>query len=392
MPGSVEELLSLVDERRLRDTLFELVCIPSPTGHVSDLAIHLAGIWRGLGLSDVELVETPGWENSPSVVAWRRGVAGGPTLHFNGHLDHIHQAHVPPYLDGDRVVGRGSADMKSGLACMIEVARVLSESGLALPGDLLFTSHDLHEAPIGYGDGVRTLIERGFTGDAVIVTEGPPHEFYVAGKSNSVFEVDVSWAGDPIHELNVTPEMPNMLEVGADVVLALRGLRERVAQRVDDLLGPESLFLGILRSGDFYNRLPTSCHITGTRRFPPETRRADVEAELRDVVRSAVGDRPVVVHVDAGTGNDGFRISEDEPIARALRTGYARATGSELPLGIQLFGADNAKFISWGGVPAVTHGVGLAQAHAELEWCAGGDLVRVTRVFLATILEFYGLV
>jgi succinyl-diaminopimelate desuccinylase len=389
MTDTLQRLLSLVDRQRLRDTLYDLVCVPSPTGQARPVANRLAEIWRELGLSDVELIETPGWSNSPSVVGWLRGQGNGPVLHFNGHMDHIHQAHVAPYLDGERVVGRGAADMKSGLACMIELARVLQAAGVELPGDLLFSSHDLHEDPIGHGEGVRTLIEHGFTGDAVVVAEGPPHEFFVAGKSNSLVEIDLQWAGDPIHELNVTPEMPNLIEVGADVVLALRELKGRIAARVDDLFGPESFFLGILRAGDFYNRLPTRCHITATRRFPPETRRFDVEAEIRDAVRAAVGDRPVQALVDASTGNDGFRISADEPIAAALRGAYAQVTGRELPLGIQLFGADNAKFIAWGGTPAVAHGVGLAQAHAELEWCDARDLERVTHVFLATVMKFY---
>jgi len=392
MTHMLDQLLSLVNKDRLRDTLYDLVRVPSPTGQARPVAGRLADIWREIGLSEIEMIETAGWDNSPSVVGWRRGVGNGPTLHFNGHMDHIHQAHVAPYLDGDRVVGRGAADMKSGLACMIELARVLEAAGVELPGDLLFSSHDLHEDPIGHGEGVRTLIERGFTGDAVVVAEGPPHEFLVAGKSNSLVEIDLRGAGDPIHELSITPDMPNLIEVGADVVLALRALKARIAARVDDQFGPQSFFLGIMQAGDFYNRLPTRCHITATRRFPPETQRNDVEAEIRNVVVAAVGDRPVQVKVDASRGNDGFRISAQEPIAVALRDGYRRVTGSELPSGIQLFGADNGKFIAWGGVPAVAHGVGLAQAHADLEWCDANDLVRVTRVFLATLLGFYDLI
>ena len=383
-----KKLLPLVDKDRIKETLSDFVRIPSPTGNVRSFANHLATVMRDNGLDDVELVETEGWPNSPSVVGWRRGLSRKPRLHFSAHMDHIHQDHVPPYVDGDRVVGRGAADMKCGVAAIIELIRVLRS--IELPGDLLVTGHDLHEAPVGYGEGVRTLIEKGYVGDAVIVTEGPKDEVYLNGKSVSVFEIDLKWNGEAVHELNVTRDMPDLVEIGADVTKALKALQPRLSRRRDDVLGPETIFLGMLRVGDFYNRLPMYCHIVGTRRFPPETAQTEVERELRETVLSVVGGLPIDVRV--GTkGDDGFRLSADEPIVKMIHSAYQQVTGRSLPIGIQLFAADNAKFINWGRVPCVGHGIGLARAHADLEWCDVNDLAQVVRVLLATTLNFFGL-
>jgi acetylornithine deacetylase/succinyl-diaminopimelate desuccinylase-like protein len=71
-------------------------------------------------------------------------------------------------------------------------------------------------------------------------------------------------------------------------------------------------FLGILQAGDFYNRLPHSCRIVGTRRFAPEIEREDMQKELLHAVASAIGDQPVAVWVDTSKGNDGYRLSPDE--------------------------------------------------------------------------------
>lgn len=392
MNDLARRLTGLVDKKRIQATLFEMVNIPSPTGNARRFAEYFAGLLRDIGLTDVQLIETEGWPNSPSVVGWRRGRAGSPTLHFNGHMDHIHQAHVAPYLDGDKVVGRGAADMKYGLAGMVELVRVLNEAGVELPGNLLLSSHDLHEGPWGHSEGVRSLIEHGFIGDAVIVTEGPKHAVYVGNISNSLFTIELKWEGDSIHELTIPPGTPNLVEIGAKVVVALTELKERIIQRRDELLGPERMFMGILQAGDFYNRLPTSCRIVGTRRFPPEVKRTDVEQEIREAVLAVTKDWPIVVHVDATSqGNDGFRLSPDEPLVKMLRAAYEEVHGKPLPLGAQLFGADNAKFINWGHVPAVGYGNDLTRAHADLEWCDVNDVVEVVQVLLVTTLKFFGL-
>jgi len=389
MNDLAKKLLALVDKDRIKGTLFDLVRVPSPTGEVGAFANHFAAELKDAGVTDVKLVETKGWPNSPSVVGRRRGVSSRPTLHFDAHMDHIRHDHVQPYMEGDRIVGRGAADMKFGLAAIIELIRVLR--AIELPGDLLVTGHDLHEAPIGHGEGVRTLIREGYLGDAVIVVEGPKDEIYLNGKSNSIFEIDLKLRGGSVHELNATRDMPNLIEIGADTARALKGLQNRLSQRCEDVLGPETLFLGMLRAGDFYNRLPKSCNIVGTRRFPPETERTDVEQELRDAVVSVTCGLPIEVRVDASRGDDGFRLSADEPIVKTVRSAYQEVTGRPLPIGIQLFAADNAKFINWGHVPCVGYGIGLERAHADLEWCDINDVVHVVRVLLVTTLNFFGL-
>ena len=391
MNDLTKKLLGLVDKDRTRQTLFDLVRIPSPTGEVRPFANHYASLLREAELADVQLIETQGWPNSPSVVGRRRSAASGEgtTLHFNAHMDHIHRDHVPPYVDGDRVVGRGAADLKCGLTAILELVRILRE--VELPGDLLVSSHDLHEAPVGYGEGLRELLKRGYVGDAVFVAEGPKDEIYLNGKSNSVFDIELKYTGEAVHELNVRHDTPDLVDIGADVVKALKALQARVSERHDKLLGPESLFLGILQAGDFYNRLPKSCHIVGTRRFPPETTRLDVERELRETVLSVTRDLPIEVSVDASKGDDGFRLSADEPLVKTIRSAYQQLTGKLLPIGVQLYAADNAKFINWGRVPCIGYGIGLERAHADLEWCNVNDVAHVVRVLLIATLDFFGL-
>ena len=59
---------------------------------------------------------------------------------------------VPPKVDGDRLTGSGSSDMKAGVAAAVEALRVLRETKLLPGGGILLTAHDLHEAPGATGD------------------------------------------------------------------------------------------------------------------------------------------------------------------------------------------------------------------------------------------------
>ena len=52
--------------------------------------------------------------------------------------------------------------MKSGLTAITEVIQVLGDAGVKLPGDILVTAYDMHEHPVGHGEGCFDLIDAGF--------------------------------------------------------------------------------------------------------------------------------------------------------------------------------------------------------------------------------------
>ncbi|HZT80038.1 MAG TPA: M20/M25/M40 family metallo-hydrolase, partial [Gemmataceae bacterium] len=148
-PPLVSRLRQAVNRNRLLETAVALVAVPSRTGEAGAAADRLAELLAADGFP----VERPaaGYPKAPAVVVRFATGKPGRTLQFDGHLDTVHLPFVPPKVDGDRLTGSGSSDMKAGIAAMVEALRVLRDTGALPGGGILLTAHDLHEAP--WGDG-----------------------------------------------------------------------------------------------------------------------------------------------------------------------------------------------------------------------------------------------
>jgi len=153
-------------------------------------------------------------------------------------------------------------------------------------------------------------------------------------------------------------------------------------------VGPESYFVGKVETGDYFNRLPNLCEIVGTRRYAPEKTKDDVIGEFAELKETVEKEYGVSVEYDLLPVRDGYRLEEDEPIVRSLRAGFKDATGEELPLGGFKSVGDVSQFVR-AGVPSIYHGV-YGTPHASLEFVPIAEVVRSTKVFLGTVLRYFG--
>ncbi len=380
-------LLDQVDAGRLQQLTLDLTRIRSYTGDSREVSQAYARYLQGIGLEVEVFREYP---KSPCVAARLRGAGKGPTLALNGHLDTVPLDHPVPYVADGRVYGRGAADMKGGLAAMAEAAHILAGSGIRLKGDVLLIAHGLHEAPSGHGEDLRDLVRRGIKGDAAIIAEVASDTLPIIGLGQAIFEVTVGRSGDASHELLTPPGTPHPILAAVQLVNLLQARHAELSHRPIPHAGPESYFVGILRGGDFYNRWTTTCQVVGTRRYGPDATLASVRAELEAMATQVGTDTGAQVEVKLTPVRDGFRLAEDEPLIVTLRKAYAEVTGRELPLsGIRMVG-DAAIFIREGKVPTAYHGSGGQGAHADLESVAVAELVRATRVYVLTALDYVG--
>lgn len=383
-----ERICQAVDAERVANLTLELCRIRSYTGDTQLATEHYLGVLRSMGLAIEVFEDFPG---TPSVVARLPGAGGGRSLELNAHMDTIPLDHTPAEIKDGAVHGRGATDMKGGLAAATEAIRAIQAAGIRLKGDLIVSTHGLHEAPGGYSEDLVARVRRGVHGDAAIVTECGAHELPVAGVGQALVEITIRRDGEVTHENSTAAGTPHPIYVGARLVAAIEARsRELAATTSIPYAGPESFFVGEFHGGDFFNRFPVEARIVGTRRWAPGRRFEEVRAEVESLCRQVAETTGTTVELKMTKSRDGFLVDEQDPLVRAVRGSYQAVTGRELPLGGLRSVADASIFNQVAGIPALYHGPGGSGHHADHESLPIAELVRAARVLALTALDYCG--
>ena len=383
-------LLSSIHLDRIAEDLWTLVNIPSPPGQERRAAMAYADMLRSAG-AEVHLDETN--PASPSVIGRLKGIRPGRTLQLAGHIDHISLSHPSPTRDEKIISGRGSADMKNGLAAILEMVRVVKNGGCDFPGEILVTVYGMHEAPEGDSSVLNELIRRGVLGDAALVTESTldcEGKAVIVGAGQSIWNVVLRWDGEVCHELARPPEADGLLETAMTAVTALRAHDRAVKSRNSGypLLRPESLFIGQLHYGDFYNRAPNICRLQGTRRWYPDRNFQSVQKELEDLVASLPHPAKIAIENNWIFVGEAYRIDPEEAVVRAMRSAHKTVTGRDMPLVGTSVITDANRLVSFGHIPAVLCGFDNEFAHADYEFVRIEKLLEPCKVALLTTLNY----
>lgn len=383
---SLDAALSSISRERAAALTLDLVAIPSPTGDTVEVSERLAAELRELGM-EVELFLR--FPMTPVVIGRMRGARPGPTLILNGHVDTVPIPHAEPERRDGRVYGRGTIDMKGPIAAAVEALRAVRETGLELAGDVLLCAHGLHEAPGGHAEDLIAALEEGaVTGDAAIVLEVGHDALPVAGLGSGIYRAHFRRPDDVTHELMTPSGTPHPAFAAAEAVLALREYQEQLAHMPLEWVGNESVFVGQLHSGDFFNRFSNHAWIEGTRRYGPESTAEEAAAGLDALLRPIADRHGLLFELDFEKVRDGFRVPLDHPLVNALQQAYQIETGQSLePTGIRIV-ADAPVFQKVGGIPCLYHGLAGHGAHGDVEWVEEAELARAARVYLRTLATY----
>lgn len=383
--------MALIDDEQVAARALELVSIPSPTGASDAVAERYAAMLDELGL---DVTVDRHFAGGPNVIGRWAGAGDGPVLAFVGHLDTIHAAHAPPYRTATAVHGRGADDMKGSMAAIVEALRALRAAGTSLQGSVVVAAHTLHEAPVGKMEGLRRLVAAGILGDAALVAESFPTQHQIlAGKGQAIFTITIRRSGDIVHENYAALGTINPIDVAIEIAAGLRARHAALALEGDvPLLGPDTLFIGEIHGGDFYNRVPVEARIGGIRRFGPSRSWQAIEAELAELTEPIAAATGATITVALAGNGLGYTVPVSAPIVAALAAAHTRVTGRELPVAGTKSVTDANIIVRDGGIPALCYGPNGDTAHADEEWVAIGDLGRAARVFAQLVLEYPGLV
>lgn len=383
MMGLTEKLVAdvgaAVDTARLVDTATELVAAPSPTCAAGEAADRLESLLRDDGFE----VQRPvaGWPESPAVVVRLESGRPGRVLQLSGHLDTVHLPFAPPRVEDGFLCGSGASDMKGGIAACVEALRVLRDTVGLTAGAVLLTAYDHHEGPWGDKRQVMALIREGIHGDGVLIPEYLADRLPVAGRGMAIFEVVVQREGEPAHEVLCSPEMPDVVGAGVELVARLQALGAELGNRTHPYAGCDSVFVGRINAGQIYNQAPTECEVSGTRRWVTPGTIEEVRGQFDGMLEKLAGDTGTQVSSRFHVQADAYNVDPDDLLVGALQAAHQAVAGHSLPLGDKPFVDDGNIFAAMAQIPAVTHGPAGIGAHTVEERVAVRELARVAEVY-----------
>lgn len=335
----------------------------------------------------LEVHRLEGRAGRPSIVGIAKGTGGGPSLLLNGHLDTVSiagydgNALEPVERDG-KLFGRGSFDMKSGLAAMMVATARARESGLA--GDVLVACVADEE----FGSIGTEEVLRHFRADAAIVVEPSHLEVTMAHRGFAWFEVVLR--GKAAHGSTPHSGIDAIAHAGR-VMAALDQLGNRIRSRPPHpLLGHGAVRIALIRGGEDAATVAAECRMTIERRMMPAETPDAMEAELATLLEGLAASDPQFDYtLTRLVGRQGFEADQGSPVARAVVRNAERVLGRPPVIRGEPFWTD-AGLIAEAGIPCVVFGVDGGGAHAATEWVTTESLHQVTDVLTGVIQELCG--
>ena len=357
--------------------------VPGASGE-SEVADFVSGWLTERGFECHRLEATKG---RPSIVAVAKGTGDGASIMLNGHIDTVSLASyenetglIDLVQDGN-IYGRGSYDMKSGVAAMmIAAAKVAGEKPrgdiiLALVADEEFASA-----------GTEEVIKNGFTADGAIIVEPSGLDITIAHRGFAWYEVDI--IGQAAHGSRPELGIDAIVKAGKFLVKLGEHGERLLASEKHSLLNTGSLHASIIKGGEELSSYPALCTISIERRtIPGETAQSGAD-ELQEILEAiAAEDNDFKFEIRTLFERSTFAVDPQDRIVTTLASNFKAITGREATQRGEPFWTDCA-LLQDAGIPSVLFGVDGAGAHAAVEWTTIESLNTVTEVLEKTIREF----
>ena len=353
MDNALELLKQLIAVDSINPSL-----VPGAAGEAA-VARTIAEAMRGMGLTVETQDAAPG---RPNVVGTLQGRVAGRSLMFCGHIDTVGvsgmKAPFDPVERHGRIYGRGSQDMKSGVAAMIDVARVISESGGLAAGKLVIACVvDEEHASIG-ADALVTK----WRADAAVVTE--PTDLQVAIAHKGFEWVEIETEGVAAHGSRPR-EGRDAIRLMGRVLSGLDTLDKQLQTRSPHaLLGTASLHASLIEGGRELSSYPDRCHLQMERRTIPGEMPGAAGREVDELLTRLRSEDPDFKAASKVMfARSPYEIGADHELPKAMLRSAGNGTSS---IGMSFW--TDAAVLGDAGIPSILYGPTGAGLHSVEEW------------------------
>lgn len=338
------------------------------------------------------------YNDRPNVVGIFKGTGGGKSLILSGHIDTVpyneSEWGFPPLsgtIHEGRMYGRGTVDMKAGLAAMVMAIAALKKAGVKLKGDVIIESVVDEE---GGGNGTLACVDRGHLADAAIITEGTGEQIIVTNRG--VLNVEVLVTGRAAHACRKWTGV-NAVEKMIKIINGLAELERRwLATKTHPLLPSPTITVGQIEGGIGATVVPGSCIIKCDVKFLPydideAMSAAKIKREFEDWVEMiALGDDWMREHKPSIRWYSEvmpYELAIDHPFVSAMRSAAEHVIPG-VSIGGMAGGSDARIMQNVGKVPTILFGPGGESAHGANEYVAVDSYIRSIKALAAMAIDW----
>ncbi|MBY0148985.1 M20 family metallopeptidase [Neobacillus niacini] len=326
--------------------LEELIKINSSTKAGANKAIAYCEQWltdQGLPVKRIE-------NNGFHMLVCEIG-QGDHTVVLNGHIDVIEaeERQFQPYIKDGKMYGRGTVDMKAGVAAFMAASAQLKDRDLTSRVMLQIVPDE----ETGGINGTKYLTKNGYLGDFIIC--GEPTNMGIAIQSKGVLQLDITVQGKSAHGsrpwegTNAITKAINLFE---DI------LELPFAQESSPMFTKPSINLAKIQGGTVYNKVPDLCEMSLDIRYLPDQSPEDIVHQIQ-----AITDATVTIHMF----NNPVKTKADNPYVKALGESIKRITQLEKVTIFGQHGSNDGQFFNKYGGSAVEFGPVGSDWHGENE-------------------------
>ncbi|MBN2032548.1 MAG: ArgE/DapE family deacylase [Deltaproteobacteria bacterium] len=407
--GSVE---SLVPE--IVDLTKRLVAQPSTLGNEASALEVMEAELTKLGFThrrifiDPELLrEHPGfgpvpwgYEGRYNIVAHRPADReGGKSALFNGHLDVVSPEPLErwdrdpfePFESEGWLFGRGSGDMKSGVAAMTYALKAVDAAGFGLRAAVFLETVIEEECS---GNGALACLNAGVDADAVLIPE--PFGPTILTAQVGVVWFKVTLNGVPMHVLDAQGGV-NAIEKCFPLFKALRNLEENLNRKVHPAFSgsrhPANLNIGIIKGGDWPSTVPAFAEFHCRLGFTPDIAYPEIRNMLEKTIAEAssadawLSKNPPRIDF-YGFRSEGHSISRDLPALKVLGSCQHDLSGRLPEDFVSTATTDLRTFVHFGQGQATCFGPVAKRIHAENECVNIDSIVHTAKVYALFLLRW----
>ncbi|PLR96063.1 M20 family metallopeptidase [Bacillus sp. T33-2] len=350
----------------LKELLKELILIDSSTVEGANQAVEFCCHWLRERKLEVTIMENNGFKMLICEIG-----QGDKTIIFNGHVDVVsgkREQFIPVERDG-RMYGRGTADMKAGVAAMMCAMAEIRTARLGVKIQLQIVSDE----EIGGLNCTGYLVDNGYTGDFVICSE--PTQLGIALQAKGTLKLDIELKGKPAHGSRPW-EGENAIVKAFEVYNKMIELP--FTKQSSEFYPFPSINLAKIKGGEIYNKVPDECVLSFDIRYLPGQKVEDVIRQIESVT-----DGKVKVIMSGAP----VQTSKDDPFIQMLKPVVEKQTGSDAVFFGQHGSADTL-FFSAHGIPAIEFGPKGGNWHGDDEYIDLASVLVYKQMLIDFALDF----